>query len=146
MTNSTDHWLNLLEKSGCRITAPRRTIIEILLNTPRALEPVEIYDIGRQLYPGIGLVTIYRTLDKLEELGLVQRVHRDDGCHMVMKAAVGHQHYLVCTQCGATTLFKGDNMDPLIARVEETTGFCIQDHWLQLLGVCPACSNARNPE
>ena len=103
-------WLELLQQNGCRITAPRRVIVELLANSPRALDAIELFDLSRKVQPGIGLVTVYRTLEKLEKINLIQRVHREDGCHMVMKAAVGHQHYLVCTSCGRTTLFQGDDI------------------------------------
>ncbi len=135
------HWIEILEENGCRITSPRRVIIEILLNSPRALEPTEIYDLGREMNPGIGLVTVYRTLEKLEELGLIQRIHQEDGCHMVMPAVEGHQHYLVCTACGKTTVFRGDDLGALFSRVETNTGYQVNDHWLQLFGTCPDCKN-----
>ncbi len=134
-----DQWLEILEQSGCRITLPRRVIIETILNSPRALEPVEIFDLGRKTDPGIGLVTVYRTLEKLEELNLIQRIHREDGCHMFMPAVEGHQHYLVCTACGKTTCFQGDDLRTLFSSVESNTGYKVSDHWLQLFGICPEC-------
>ena len=137
--NQVEQWLEILESNGCRITTPRRVIIETLLNSPRALEPIEIHDLCRKVDRGIGLVTVYRTLEKLEELGLIQRIHQEDGCHMVMPALNGHQHYLVCTSCGRTTLFQGDDLAALFTRVESNTGYHISDHWLQLFGVCPDC-------
>lgn len=133
------NWIEILEKNGCRITSPRRTVIEILLNSPRALEPVEIYDLCKKVNPGIGLVTVYRTLEKLEELNLIQRIHQNDGCHMVMPAVEGHQHYLVCTACGKITTFKGDDLGLMFSRVESNTGYQVNDHWLQLFGICPDC-------
>lgn len=140
--NELDHWLDILEQNGCRITSPRRVIVETLLGSPRALEPVEIYDLARKSNPGIGLVTVYRTLETLENLGLIQRIHRDDGCHMVMPAVDGHQHYLVCITCGKTTHFQGDDLEALFARVESRTGYQVSDHWLQLFGTCPECRSA----
>ena len=134
-----NQWVRILQKSGCRITAPRRAIIEILANSQRALQPIEVYHLSKQQYPGIGLVTVYRTLDRLEELGLIRRVHQEDGCHMLMPAANGHEHYLVCTDCGRTVLFQGDDLSALFSRVETKTGFQVNEHWLQLFGICPDC-------
>ncbi len=142
--NGFDHWLEILEKNGCRITAPRRAIVETLLSSPRALEPVEIYDLARKSNPGIGLITVYRTLETLENLGLIQRIHREDGCHMVMPAVDGHQHYLVCVACGKTTCFQGDDLGSLFDRVESKTGYQVSDHWLQLFGICPECRAAHS--
>jgi len=137
--DQVERWLELLQQDGCRVTAPRRVIVELLVSSPRAMDALELYDLSRKIQPGIGLVTVYRTLEKLEQLNLIQRVHREDGCHMVMKAAVGHQHYLICTTCGRTTLFKGDDLSQLFSSVAIETGYRVEDHWLQLFGTCPAC-------
>jgi Fur family transcriptional regulator, ferric uptake regulator len=134
-----EKWISLLQESGCRITSPRAAIIDAILTSQRGLEPLELFDLVRQIHPGIGLVTVYRTLDRLENLGLIQRVHQENGCHMVMKAAVGHEHYLLCTSCGKAVLFDGDDLTRLVTRVESSSGYKISDHWLQLFGLCPSC-------
>ncbi len=139
--NRSNHWLKILQEDGCRITSPRRVIIDVLINSPRALQPTEIYALCKEKHPGIGLVTVYRTLERLESLGLIQRVHREDGCHMLMPAADGHEHYLVCTTCGRTILFEGDDLGTLFTRVESSTGYQVNEHWLQLFGTCPGCQD-----
>ena len=136
-----DDWLVQLQDSGYRVTGPRRVIVELLAESERALGPIDVYDLGRTQYPGLGLVTVYRTLEKLEELGLVQRVHLPDGCHRYMRATQGHQHLLLCTRCGRVVFFEGDDLHGLTARVGEKTGFSIQAHWLQLFGLCPQCAD-----
>ena len=134
-----EKWISLLQESGCRITSPRAAIIDAILTSQRGLEPLELFDLVRKSHPGIGLVTVYRTLDRLENLGLIQRVHQENGCHMVMKAAVGHEHYLLCTSCGRAVLFDGDDLSRLVSRVESSSGYKVSDHWLQLFGLCPSC-------
>jgi Fe2+ or Zn2+ uptake regulation protein len=105
----SEQWLSILQESGYRLTAPRRAIVEIMATCERALSPVELFDLGRKSQPGLGLVTIYRTLEKMEELGLVQRVHQPDGCHMYLPAARGHQHLLICQNCGKAVLSTATN-------------------------------------
>lgn len=136
-----DQWIESLSESGYRVTAPRRVIVEIMANSPCALGPLEIYDQGRKEYRGLGLVTVYRTLEKLEELGLVQRVHHPQGCHMYLRAAHGHEHLILCTSCGKAEYFSGDDISKLINTVAEKTGFEIREHWLQLFGLCSDCKN-----
>jgi Fur family ferric uptake transcriptional regulator len=114
-------------------------VVQILADSRRALSPVDLYDLGRQEYPRLGLVTVYRTLEKLEELGLVQRVHLQGGCHCYLRAAQGHEHILICTRCGQVEYFSGDDLSELIDRTARQSGFIIQEHWLQLHGVCAAC-------
>lgn len=134
-----NHWLDQLQSAGCRVTAPRRAIVELMAGSPRALGPIEVYDLGRAEHPGLGLVTVYRTLEKLEELGLVERVHLPDGCHRYLRTADGHQHLLLCTSCGLVQPFAGDDLEPLTGKVASDTGFAINEHWLQLFGTCPNC-------
>jgi Fur family transcriptional regulator, ferric uptake regulator len=134
-----DQWVDSLSESGYRVTAPRRAIIEVMAASPCALGPLEIYDQGRKNYPGLGLVTVYRTLEKLEELGLIERVHHPQGCHMYLRAADGHEHLVLCTVCGKAEYFSGDDISKLVNAVTEKTGFEIREHWLQLFGLCSDC-------
>jgi Fur family transcriptional regulator, ferric uptake regulator len=132
-------WLARLQVSGYRITCPLKTIVEILANTRRALTPIALFDLGRREYPRMGLVTVYRAIEKLEELGLVQRVHQSDGCHAYLPAANGHEHILLCTRCGQVEYFAGDDLTDLMEQVSRQSGFVIREHWLQLHGLCASC-------
>jgi len=137
---SLEHlWLQALQDSGYRLTAPRRTIVELLADSRHALGPIEIYDLARAICPGLGLVTVYRTIEKLEELGLLQRVHLPDGCHRYLPAAQGHQHLLLCTRCARICYVAGDDFNQLADNVSRETGFEVTDHWLQFFGLCPEC-------
>ncbi|MBL8057778.1 MAG: transcriptional repressor [Anaerolineales bacterium] len=143
MTTSTppiqEHWLALLQENGYRVTGPRRSVVEIVANHHRALNPYQVFELARQRYPRLGLVTVYRTLEKLEALGLIERVHQPHGCHAYLPAAVGHQHLLLCQGCGNAEYFSGDDLDDLIGRIAARTGYQIKEHWLQLFGLCTAC-------
>jgi Fur family ferric uptake transcriptional regulator len=136
-----EDWLSRLAGNGYRLTEPRRAIVEIIAASDKALNPLEVFDLGRGAYPGLGLVTVYRTLEKLEELGLVQRVHQADGCHAYLRAANGHEHILLCTRCGQVVFFAGDDLTFLLERVARQSGFKIQEHWLQLNGLCAGCQS-----
>lgn len=133
------NWLTQLQDNGYRLTGARRAVVEIVAASQRALTPVEVYDAARDQYPALGLVTVYRTLEKLEELGLIQRVHQPQGCQAFITAGTGHQHLLLCSKCGRTTLFEGDDLDQFIKSVARKTGYQINEHWLQLFGLCENC-------
>lgn len=135
----SDTWLAGLLASGYRLTAPRRLVALILAESRRALSPVEVFDLGRSRSPGLGLVTVYRTLEKLESLGFIQRVHLPDGCHRYLRAARGHEHLLLCTNCGAAEFFSGDDLSPLLADLARRSGYAIGEHWLQVFGLCASC-------
>jgi Fur family ferric uptake transcriptional regulator len=97
-----------------------------------------------QVHQNLGLVTVYRTLALLAELNLVRRVHRDNGCHGYVLASPGHRHTLICQGCDQAIEFSGeDDIHALIDRVESETGYQVDDHLLQLSGLCPACRESK---
>jgi len=134
-------WLDRLKSSGYRLTSPRRAVVEALANSKQALNATEIYDLAREQYPSLGLVSVYRTLEKLEELELIQRVHHPDGCQAFIAGFTGHQHLLICQSCGRTQFFEGDDLEPLFKRVALQSGYEISEHWLQLFGYCTDCQS-----
>lgn len=136
---STENWLAQLQANGYRLTEPRRAVVDIVAQSAYVLSPAEVYKQTRKRHPAIGLVTIYRTLEKLEELGLIQRVHQPGGCHTFIAAAAGHQHLLICQNCGLARYFSGDNLDPLMHSIGKNSGYAIKEHWLQLFGLCADC-------
>ena len=135
----TDTWLIQLQENGYRLTEARRAVVEIIQNSTRALTPVEVFDKARKKYAALGLVSVYRTLEKLEELHLIQRVHQPQGCQAFIAESSGHEHLLLCQNCGQVTFFAGDDLDALIKSISKKTGYLIKDHWLQLFGLCPTC-------
>ena len=132
-------WLDRLQSSGYRLTGSLRAVVQVVAEHPYALDPTQIFIFARQAAPHLGLVTVYRTLEKLEEIGLVQRVHQPDGCHAYVAAAGGHQHLLICRRCSRAEYFSGDDLSSLFVKVGRERGFLIQDHWLQLYGLCSRC-------
>ena len=66
-----------LSDAGYRLTQPRLAVLQVLTENDAGLSPEAIYDQGKAIYPSLGLVTVYRTLDLLTELGLVRRVHSE---------------------------------------------------------------------
>lgn len=134
-----DSWLIQLQENGYRLTEARRAVVRTIQTSSRALTPVEVFDIARKKYPALGLVSVYRTLEKLEELHLIQRVHQPQGCQAFIAEGSGHEHLLLCQNCGQVMLFEGDNLDALIKTISKKTGYIIRDHWLQLFGLCEAC-------
>ena len=136
-------WLAQLEAKGYRLTAPRRAVVEIVALSQHVLTPFDIFEQAKPNHSKLGLVTVYRTLEKLEELDLVQRVHQPSGCQGFVAAFRGHQHLLICQICGRVEMFSGDfeKMETLIEEVEKDSGFSIEEHWLQLFGVCSKCQS-----
>ena len=132
-------WLTQLNEQGYRLTSARRAVAETMAASTRSLTPIEVYDKAREQYPALGLVTVYRTLEKLEELNLIQRVHQPQGCQAFITTGQGHQHLLLCQNCGQAAFFEGDDLEPLIDAISKKTGYAVNEHWLQLFGLCKNC-------
>ena len=136
---TTERWLTHLQENGYRLTAARRAVVEAVQKSTRALTPVEVFDMARKKYRALGLVSVYRTLEKLEELHIIQRVHQPQGCQAFIAASQSHEHLLLCQNCGQVLFFEGDDLDTLIKSISKKTGYKINEHWLQLFGLCQAC-------
>jgi len=134
-----DRILDALSQAGYRITRPRRAVIRALLEDGGYSCPEEVRRRARRYCSSVGLVTVYRTLDLLSGLGFARRIHSEDGCHSYASAEVGHRHYLVCRRCGATTEIEGCDLLPFLTRVSQQTGYWIEDHLLELVGLCATC-------
>ena len=145
-SDRSQEWMDRLQASGYRLTGSRRAVVEVMAGSQYILNPMEIYQQAAQRYPGLGLVTVYRSLEKLEELNLVQRVHLEGGCHSYIAAGTGHQHLLICTACNRAVYFSGDDLSPLVEELGAGLGFHIQDHWLQLFGTCDRCQDGQGRE
>jgi Fur family transcriptional regulator, ferric uptake regulator len=137
--NPGQEWLDTLRTHGYRLTGPRQAVVEVIAESQHVLSPLEVFERARSRYPRLGLVTVYRTVEKLEELGLIQRVHQPSGCQAFAASFQGHTHLLICSGCGRVFHFEGDQVDALMELVGKRSGFEVKDHWLQLFGECKDC-------
>lgn len=133
-------WEERLTNLGYRLTQPRRVVMKILSASPQPLAPLQIYERAQKMDTHLGLVSVYRSMELFTELGLVRRMHLDDGCHAYTVSSPGHHHTVICRNCDKAVEFMGDeDIKELVTRVERITGFAIDDHLLQLYGLCKDC-------
>lgn len=128
-----------LSEAGCRITRPRRAVIRALAEAEECLEPAQIWRRARRRCASTALVTVYRTIDVLLQLELVRRIHLPRGECRYALARLQHGHHVVCRRCSRAVEFKGDDLGALFSKVSRSTGFEVQDHSLELFGLCPSC-------
>jgi Fe2+ or Zn2+ uptake regulation protein len=131
-----------LRRAGYRLTQPRLAVLQVLREDNGYLSPAEIHERGRALYPSLGLVTVYRTLEMLDDLGLARRVHGRGNCHGYARADSVSGHYLVCRRCGQVTEFPCRGMKGIIETMQQQSGFTVEEHLLELGGLCPACQSS----
>jgi len=137
-----DRIVATLREAGHRITQPRRAVIRAVLDDDGFSSPPEIRERARQYYAGTGHVTVYRTLDLLSQFGFVRRIHTENGCHGHASVGSGHRHHLICRQCGNAVQFEGCDLSAFFSQVSEETGYLIEEHLLELVGLCPGCRGA----
>lgn len=129
-----------LKDVGFRMTEPRRAVIQVLQEAGGWLTPEQILENASGCCPSLGLATVYRTLNLLSDKGFVRRIHFEDGCHGYARADLDHGHHLICRACHEVVEFEGlENIESFIESVESQTGYQVDDHLLELVGLCPGC-------
>ena len=146
MTIDKDKCEKVLREKGIKVTRQRVLVLGILDACPeRHFTAEEIYDLVRAEYPEIGLATVYRTIQALVELHLVDKLNLGDG---FARYEIGkedgsgsghHHHHLICMECGNIFSFQDDLLDELERKILDKTGFCVLDHEVKLYGYCKEC-------
>ena len=136
-----------LRARGLRWTPQRRTLIEVLSRTDGHVTGSELVDRCRDLDPTTIPSTVYRTLDVLEELGLVSHSHGADGreeFHVMPADEHGHLH---CTDCGESWEIGPREAASLVAAVAAERSFAVDLSHLSIAGRCAACAaRAADPD
>ena len=131
-----------LRARGLRWTPQRRTLVEVLSRTDGHVTGSELIDRCRALDPATIPSTVYRTLDVLEELGLVRHGHGADGreeFHVLPRIEHGHLH---CEGCGQTREFYAAEAAALVRALRERHGFEVDLSHVTIVGRCAACAGA----
>jgi Fur family ferric uptake transcriptional regulator len=139
-----DRFRKLLKEKGLKMTTQRGIILEVLSECQgRHLTAEEIYELVRKKQPEIGIATVYRTVQLLSELELIDTLDLDDGFVRYELAGTDenghHHHHLICMSCGKVLEFEEDLMEALEEKVEMTTGFKICNHKVKMYGYCKEC-------
>jgi Fur family ferric uptake transcriptional regulator len=130
----------LREASG-RAGGARREVIEFLDAQDCCVSAQEIHDGLRENGTRVGVASVYRALDGLAQLGLVQRVELGDGITRFEPARPGgdHHHHLVCDECGKVEPFEDPTLESAIERVAVGHGYTVAAHDVVVHGACDDC-------
>ncbi|MCK4926557.1 transcriptional repressor [Candidatus Aerophobetes bacterium] len=142
-------WLHgRLRNAGFRLTLPREAILNVFAENPKHLSAEEVFLSVHEKYPGVGLATVYRTLDLLTQVGLVFKFDFGDGksrYELASEAVKGHHHHMVCTRCGRIVDYS-DFMEEevkfikgLEAELSKKHNFKIDKHQIHFYGLCEGC-------
>lgn len=145
-------WQEKFNKRCVRITASREVVMNILQNTTEHLSASDIYLKAHEISPDIGLTTVYRTLELLEQMGLVQKFGFGDGHSryelLNNPGGKGHHHHLICMRCRKIIDYS-EFIDDEVEFIEKTQkklarryNFDITDHAINFYGTCEKCRSA----
>lgn len=133
-----------------RLTPQRKLVLQIFLeNRDKHLSAEEVFQLSRKKGAEIGLATIYRTLELLEDLDLLHKMHFGDGrSRYEIRHEVGledhHHHHLVCMECFEIFEVEDDLLHQLEELIEKKYNFTITNHNLHFYGYCSHCEPAEN--
>ena len=145
MNSVYDGYKKKLKEAGYKLTPQRIAILHAIEeNKGLHLNTEEIYDLVKQSNPEMGLATVYRTLQLLEQLEVVSSLNLEDGCvryELYSDEGQHNHHHLICVQCGGVIEVEGDLLDELENKIEHEYDFKILDHKLKFYGICSKCKN-----
>ena len=134
-----DEILDRLRRHGGRVTTPRRVVIDAMLGSDdHHLVAADIVAQVRRQHPDFYESTVYRTLDRLVELQIVDRIQIGQGPAVFHLSHRAHQH-LVCDDCGAVSEADPDLLDEVAEVLDDDQGFLVNPTTTTLHGLCADC-------
>lgn len=130
-----------------KLTPQRQIILQVFLdNRDKHLSAEDVHNIVRQQSNDIGLATVYRTLELLSELDVLQKMDFGDGrsrYEINETSTAHHHHHLICLSCGEVREFEDDLLEELENVIARNSNFTIVDHQVKFYGYCQECRKQR---
>lgn len=140
-TEWAEHALATLQAAGHRHGGARAAVVEALAGHECAVTALELDDELRRRKPAVGRASVYRALEQLEELGLVQRVEvcRGTAGYERIDRDGHHHHHAICRDCGRMVPFEDSSLERAIGKLSESISFDVMEHDVVLRGTCDRC-------
>ncbi|NVN51594.1 Fur family transcriptional regulator [Mycolicibacterium hippocampi] len=129
-----------------RATRQRAAIAALLENLDDFRSAQELHDELRKQGDGIGLTTVYRTLQQMAATGAVDTLRTDTGESVYRRCSEHHHHHLVCRACGSTIEIQGGQVETWAAEIAREHGFSDVSHTIEIFGLCSKCAAAASSE
>ncbi|MEU9691695.1 Fur family transcriptional regulator [Amycolatopsis japonica] len=121
---------------GRRSTKQRAAVVELLKEIDDFRSAQELHDELRKRGDGIGLTTVYRTLQSLSEAGEIDVLRTDTGEAIYRRCSSHHHHHLVCRLCGSTVEVEGPAVERWAEKIASEHGFSEISHTVEIVGTC----------
>jgi len=139
----SEHALAVLGEAGYRRGGARTAVVEALARHSCAVTALDLEEELRRRRVRVGRASVYRALEVLEELGLVQRLEAARGIagYERVDPAGHHHHHAICRRCGRMEPFEDRALERAIGQVADQVPFQIAEHEVVLRGLCERCAN-----
>jgi len=141
MDQNDNNLIAQLQARNIRITPQRAIIFEVIENLHGHITAEEIFHEVQQVNPYISLATVYRTLELLQELKLINQTNFGRGQTYFALKDHGAHHHLVCTECGRIEEFADELLEPIWATLAEKFQFHAHTEHMSIFGICKNCCN-----
>lgn len=128
---------------GRRATKQRAAVVELLNEIDDFRSAQELHDELRKRGDGIGLTTVYRTLQSLSDAGVIDVLRTESGEAVYRRCSEHHHHHLVCRQCGYTVEIEGPAVERWADKIASSNGFSNISHTVEIVGTCSACAGGQ---
>jgi Fur family transcriptional regulator, ferric uptake regulator len=142
-TDWARHALEALREAGHRRGGARTAVVEALARHDCAVTALALDDELRRRQPPVGRASVYRALEQLEELGLVQRIEvcRGTAGYERIDPDGHHHHHAICRDCGRMVPFEDSSLERAIGQLSEQINFEVAEHDVVLRGRCERCAS-----
>lgn len=139
MRSARNPIVHALDSAGYRLTAPRRAVATLIAEHDGHFTASELEAVARSRRLGISRATLFRALDLLTELGVVERLDLPSGEHAYVPCAPAHHHHVICSRCGRAADVEDSGVAEAVAEIARRSGYRIESHRLELFGLCRHC-------
>ena len=129
-----------LARAGQRMTRPRRAVAELIASQRGHFTAADLLAAAHRQGIRIGRATLFRNLELLVELEMLERLDLPTGEHAYVRCAPEqHHHHVVCRNCGRSAEIEDSGLQSVVSEISRRSGYRIDTHRLELFGLCPEC-------
>lgn len=136
---------DLLKHNNLKFTKQREVVLKTLYNNDEHFTPESLYLLIKETYPelNVGIATVYRTLNLLEESSIVTSISFGSAGKKYELANKPHHDHLICKCCGLIVEFENGDIETKQEEIASKNGFKLTSHLMQLYGICENCQKSR---
>jgi len=131
--------VSALDRAGYRLTGPRRALADLIAAQHAHFTAEDLLAQSRRRRLGVTRATVFRSLDVLAELGVVERLDVPSRGHAFVACEPAHHHHVVCSSCGRSTGVADRGLEQVAQSIARATGYRVETHRVELFGLCPDC-------